>query len=183
MKQFVRLSLPGLKKALSGFFVLCLLVVATQSLAPSASASSSHAGVASKRCQIVLAKLQPGERTSRVLSSQCVEGDQALVAPLGDTILMSWYEDINFGRHLYDAYGEDGPCDWAGYGYSFVGAFYNDRISSFKLYNNCFYTRAYADRDYQGDCQEYYSDNISWVGTRMNDRISSFRIASDLHYC
>lgn len=183
MKQRIWLSLPGLKQAISVFFVLCLLFVATLSLAPSASASSSQAGGVGKRCQIVLDKLQPGERSSQVLSSQCVEGDQALVAPLGRTILMTWYRDINYGGGSTDVYGWDGPCDWIGYGFEYVGAFWDDTITSFKLYNNCFYTRAYTNRGYQGTCQEYYYDNISYVGSLMNDKISSFRIASDLHYC
>lgn len=96
---------------------------------------------------------------------------------------MTWYKDINYGGDSMDAYGSDGPCDQAGYGYSYIIPNWNDAISSFKLFNNCFYTRAYTDRDYHGTCQEYYYDNVSYVGSLMNDKISSFRIASDLHYC
>lgn len=133
IKQRVWLSLPGLKQAISVLFVLCLLVVATLSLAPSASASSWQVGGAGKRCQIVLDRLHPGERSSRVLSSQCVEGDQALVAPLGRTILMTWYKDINYGGDSTDVYGWDGPCDQAGYGFEYVGAFWDDTITSRRL--------------------------------------------------
>lgn len=166
-----------------GLVVLLAVVLAfgAFAFAPAAHAASQTAAQA-EHCQIVVAKLQPGEQTSRVLSSQCVQGTQPLVAPLGSTLLMSWYKDANYYGASTLIYGYYGPCDSAGYGIAYVGNAWNDVISSFKVWNNCYYSRAYTNSNYGGTCARYHL-NVPWVGSTMNDRISSFWLNSDVHYC
>ena len=153
--------------------------------APAAHAASQSI-TQGERCQIVLAKLQPGEQTSRVLSSQCAQGNQQLAAPQSGTLLMTWYVDANYGGRSTNIYGDAGPCDSSGYGISYVNNWttqnWNDVISSFKVWNNCTWTRAYTNANYGGKCQ-LYDGNTSYVGARMNDQISSFWITSTLHSC
>lgn len=147
-------------------------------------------------CRINVAPLQPGETTSRTLSRQCsnlsldvANPDRQLlmVQPLlgctfGYTHLMRWWADIQYTGEADDLCGHSGPCDSTGYGISYVGDHWNDKISSFQVFNNCTYTRAYWNKNYGGFCEAYQGDT-SWVGSLINDEISSFRIASDKHTC
>src|SRR5207249_4781821 len=119
-------------------------------------------------CRIVIAKLQPGETTSRVLSQQCSNQPLAISStqtqllmatshmqplqptlplqvgcPLFSTHLMRWWADIQYSGSFTDVCGRSGPCDSSGYGFSYVGDSWNDRISSFQVFNHCTYTRAY----------------------------------------
>jgi hypothetical protein len=77
----------------------------------------------------------------------------------------------------------DGPCDSAGYGIHQFDSFWNDRVSSFKVWNNCNYTRGYLNKDYGGTpCGRWYG-NVDWVGWTFNDKLSSFWVASTSHGC
>jgi hypothetical protein len=159
---------------------LACLVIASflaSPLFPAHAAAATHT-----QCQILLAKIRPGERTSRVLSHRCVTGEQSLAAPAGSTQLMTWWEDANFQGDSTKIYGDSGPCDADGYGISWVGIFWNDRISSFETWNNCNYTSAFWDRDYGHPCQNYTDYEVSYVGDNMNDNISSFFIANGRHH-
>ncbi len=165
---------------------LCTIVFAlsTFSSAPSAHAAS-QSPAQGKQCQIVLAGLQPGEQTSRVLSSQCTQGNLPLAVPQASTLLMTWYKDISYGGGSTRIYGDSGPCDSSGYGIPNLAAWgssWNDFVSSYKVWNNCDWSRAYININYGGACQEE-AGNVPWVGSSFNDRISSFWIADDYLSC
>lgn len=145
-------------------------------------AGAAHAATQGEHCLLILAPLQPGETTSHVLSRQCAQGNQKLVAPASSTHLMRWWADINHTGAFTDVNGSSGPCDSTGYGINYVGDAWNDRISSFQVFNNCTFTRAYANANYGGFCQGYNGD-IDFVGGTLNDHISSFRIASVQSHC
>jgi hypothetical protein len=169
------------------FFVpafACLFVLAPMAATSPAFANTSHpASVTHKNCQIVLDKLQPGETTSKVLSSQCTTANQPLVAPAASALLMTWYVNISYGGDSTTIYGKAGPCDSAGYGIGYVGDAWNDTISSFKVWNNCNYTSAFANKNYGGACQKYNA-NVPFVGSALNDEISSFWVSSNtFHGC
>jgi hypothetical protein len=180
------IQLPGLRYriALMAIVLTTGLVFSVFSFSPAVHAAS-HVTAQGERCQIILAKLQSGEQTSRVLSSQCAQGNQQLLAPQASALLMTWYKDINYNGASTRIYGNSGPCDSAGYGIPNLGAYgssWNDSVSSFKVWNNCYYTRAYTNINYGGTCKRYHN-NVSWVGSTMNDKISSFWVNSDVHYC
>lgn len=146
-------------------------------------AHPAHASTQVAHCQLVLDALHPGESTSRVLSQQCAQGDQQLVNPqICLTHLMRWWADVNHRGAFTDVCGNFGPCDSTGYGFNYVGNSWNDRISSFQVFNKCTYTRAYENANYSGICQAYNGD-IDNVGSALNDHISSFRIASVQNHC
>ncbi len=50
---------------------------------------------------------------------------------------MTWYDDTNFGGANTEIRGDDGPCDWSGYGITDVDSWassWSTRISSFKTW-------------------------------------------------
>ncbi|MBA2395244.1 MAG: hypothetical protein H0V70_21155 [Ktedonobacteraceae bacterium] len=146
-------------------------------------ARPAHAATQAEHCLVVLEALHAGESTSRVLSQQCTQGDQQRVTPnICFTHLMRWWADANHRGAFTDVCGQYGKCDSAGYGFNYVGSAWNDRISSFQVFNNCTYTRAYENANYSGICQAYNGD-IDNVGSALNDHISSFRIASAQYHC
>jgi hypothetical protein len=180
------IQLPGkrYRVALIAILLTTGVVFSVLSFSPAAHAAL-HSTAQGERCQIILAKLQSGEQTSRVLSSQCVQGNQQLVAPQSSTLLMTWYKDIHYLGASTRIYGNSGPCDSSGYGIPNLAAWFsgwNDVISSFKVWNNCNWTRAYTNINYGGLCTRYYG-NVPWVGSPMNDKISSFWVTSTRHNC
>lgn len=173
--------------------VAILLGLATFFSTPAALATSSPTAQAT-HCAVVLAPLQPGQQSSKILFSQCAAMNQQVTVPLGSTHLMTWYKDANFlplqNPTPFELFGSAGPCDSSGYGVTFVGSAWNDKISSFKVFNNCNWTRAYSNANFNvtstgvvsGICKRYQG-NTSFVGAALNDQISSFRITSVSHDC
>jgi hypothetical protein len=134
----------------------------------------------SRYCAIIIEKLKPGEKTSKVVREATCGADHAAVTsqlgPMTSTLLMHWCQNANcFGGWGTDIYGSDGPCDQLGYGISFVGWGFNDAISAWNVYNSCNNTWAFDHENYYGDWQQYYG-NVGYCGNFMNDRISSFKI-------
>jgi hypothetical protein len=193
MRSFVGGVLPTLRRRVAVLAVIGPLVAVTavatfgvgRAAAANTSAPSASAG-AGRNCTMVIDKLQPGETVSKVRSYTCAAPGQPAPAPdasiEASTQLMLWCVDWNWGSPCTFVYGTAGPCDATGYGISYVGNVWNDVISSFLVYNNCWYTRAYIDSNYGGGCQDYSGD-VSYVGDFMNDRISSFRIAAWRRAC
>ncbi|MEQ4302208.1 hypothetical protein ABNF97_12580 [Plantactinospora sp. B6F1] len=99
-----------------------------------ASAQSSSAA-SERECQIVLGAAPAPGAASPVLSRECAGSGERLVAPAADTLLMTWYEGYNYGGDSTKVYGSGGPCDTGGYGIANVGAAWNDRIRSYKVFN------------------------------------------------
>ena len=106
-----------------------------------------------------------------------VESDELL----SGTLLMTWYADANYGGANTQIVQYSGPCDSTGYGIRYVGDSWNDKISSFKTFNNCNTVTAYTNSNYGGTAKTWSNPgasgvNVPWVGTDMNDKISSFRV-------
>lgn len=139
---------------------------------------------AGQECVAVVAPLRPGERVSEVESYQCASKDHPLAEPAGRTLIMTWYNDDQYrgGGGSTRVYGRYGPCDSEGYGINYVGKDWNDKITSFKVWNRCTYTRAYTDANYGGKCQAYVG-NVPNVGRTLNDHISSFWVAASRKAC
>lgn len=106
----------------------------------------------------------------------------AIIATPQAALLMTWYENADYQGASTEIRKGSGGCNSEGYGISYVGNGWNDRISSFKVWNNCLYTRAYTNANYGGSCKEFYG-NIPYVGNDFNDRISSFIVTSVRHKC
>lgn len=133
-----------------------------------------------RHCVILLDKIKPGEDTSRVRAKECAIGKKPEVAA-NSVLLMTWYQLTKYGGE--STYIEGGAkCDSEGYGIRDVGAgmwdgpWWNNRISSFKVYNNCDYTTLYNGYNYGGDRHKSYRGNENDVGNYMDNRTSSLTI-------
>jgi len=171
------------KRGYQGVLVtaLCIMVFALSTFfsAPSAHAASITT-TPTEQCQVLIAPLQPGKQTSSVLSSQCVQGNQQLVAPLASTLLITLYKDKAYGGASTRIYGNGPACDSSGYGIPNLAAGgWNDSVSSYKVWNNCNFSQIYSNSNYGGVC-EYNYGNVPWVGSLLNDQISSIWVASEL---
>lgn len=124
-----------------------------------------------KHCRTVLAKLEPGQTVSRVVSRTCSDQPTDL-RKSADTLLMILYSDADWrgGSSVFES--SDGPCDFFGYGWGRVGF----QTTSFKVYNNCNKIRAYTEANFLGHEEVYYG-NIPNVGPVMNDNIRSIRLS------
>ncbi|MFH8468441.1 hypothetical protein [Streptomyces sp. NPDC017991] len=143
-------------------------------LAPSVSASPSpSASSEGTYCSVVVERVRPGEKVSRVKSRTCSD-DRTAVArnKSAGTLLMSWYQDAGFGGGLTQVYGDYGPCDRSGYVLDAGLARYT--ISSFETYNNCDGQQAVLN-DGQSAFY-YYGYATAYVGDRANDNIGWFKV-------
>jgi hypothetical protein len=154
--------------------VLTAAAATVVSAAPAATAAP--AAVASgAQCQILLGKATAPASVSPVLSSQCAKAGEQLVAPASSTLLMVWYDRYNYGGASTKIYGAAGPCDSSGYGIAWVGATWNDRIRSYRVFNYCYYSAAFQHINWGGYCREYYSQVPD--ASAMDVAISSFWIS------
>lgn len=130
-----------------------------------------------RHCVIVLDKIRPGETTSRVRAHECAVGKLPRIAA-SSTLLMTWYQYTSFGGESTRIEGYDGPCDSSGYGISDVGAgwwggsWWDNRISSFKVYNHCNWTTYFTNVNYGGDGSASRGSERD-VGDLVDNRISS----------
>jgi hypothetical protein len=134
----------------------------------SAAASAGNAGAEKadgvQNCQVLLGKAKSAAEGSPIISMECARDGEHLVAPASSTLLAIAFEGYNFGGGSLRINGSDGPCDRAGYGFRNVGQIYNpgtnpgywnDRIRSWRVFNQCDYSSAFVDQDFGGYCREY----------------------------
>ncbi|MFF3443535.1 hypothetical protein [Streptosporangium sp. NPDC002721] len=132
-----------------------------------------------KHCRVVLDKLRPGEKISRVLSRTCADRQESLNINQ-DLLIMTWYQDLNYGGLSTVVEGAYGPCDANGYGIRDTGAWvagWRNIITSYKVWNNCYYSLYYTAINYGGDgSHPVHEGNNSYVGDHFNDRVRSILI-------
>ncbi|HET8843015.1 MAG TPA: hypothetical protein VFN35_16245 [Ktedonobacteraceae bacterium] len=180
MKQDVPYVRPGLKMIAIAFVMVCLLTP----LATSSAHASATPAMAEQHCEILLAKLLPGETTSRVLSQHCAAREQDL-APLSGTLIMTWYNDANYLGSSTSVRVSD-ACDSLGWGISDVGTW--TKISSFKTWNLCNTVAAFTNTNYGGTECGFWSSpgsfsnpalQVSYVGSACNDKMRSFLLREE----
>lgn len=186
MTQTVSFRLYHILKGSSRMLLIIPLLMVMLGFVVFSAAPAAHAASlsATRQCAVVLARLQPGEQTSRVLFSQCVQGNQPLVVPLTSTLLTTVYLGDNFTGSHTSIFGNAGPCDSTGYHIDRMPSGFNNDISSYKVFNNCAFTRDYAGNDESGDCAgTFVGDVFSLAGTGMDNRMNSMRLSSVFHSC
>jgi hypothetical protein len=140
-------------------------------------AASGDRPTAERHCRVVLDRLQAGEQFSRVLSRTCADRPEGLHINAG-TLLITWYEHADFGGASTYVEGQYGPCDREGYGIRDVGWLWENNISSYKLWNNCYHARLYTALNYGGSAHLKDGTVINYVGNELNDNIRSLQIWS-----
>jgi hypothetical protein len=144
---------------------MALVSVVALVMAGTATASAASAAVAEapQECQIVLAEAavvdgRPVLPKEPIMSAECAGPGEKLAAPRASTLLMTWYSSYNYGGSSTKIYGSGGPCDSAGYGFPDMGTpEWNDRVRSWKVFNNCNYSAAWQHAVWGGYCHRYYS--------------------------
>lgn len=143
-------------------------------------ASNAHAnplqtaGKGEKHCIITLDKLQPGQTESRVISHECVFGDQQPVTAQGDYLLMVWYQHKDYYGASTSIKGV-APCDNAGYGISDTG-YWREFISSYKVFNRCNTSRMFTLPKWSGTGSGVRYSSQRYLGSTFNDNVGSFWI-------
>lgn len=125
-----------------------------------------------KHCKTTVARAEPGEEHSKVLSRTCADS-QADLRIQEASLLLIVYVDIGYSGESEVIEGDSGPCDIAGYAIPKFGK--ADQVSSFKTFNNCNQVRGYRFDDLDGGY--YYYEGSQWyVGDNANDNIRSFKV-------
>lgn len=147
-------------------------------------ATATHAAARSQQyCLTEIARIHPGQAASRVVRTVC-SSTHALGSDLpagvnvtGETLLIRFYEDVDY-KGLHDTIsGADGPCDVVGYQFSDTKA-KNSKIhgiSSYKLYNNCQFASYWSETGFHGAKNPAVPGNNRYVGTKWNDHLYSIR--------
>ncbi|MFC8350067.1 hypothetical protein [Streptomyces sp. NPDC057280] len=138
-------------------------------LAPQASASEP---ANAKHCAVVVERVKPQEKVSRVKSRTCSEAGTQAVSVSGRTLLVTWYEHAEYGGASTDIYGDYGPCDAAGYVLT-ADWWWRKSISSFITYNSCDGQQAVLNN---GGAVYYYGFGTPYVGAQANDNIGWFKV-------
>lgn len=139
---------------------------------PSASASSSGSSEGTY-CSVVVERVKPGEKVSRVKSRTCSDDrTTATTSSSAGTLLITWYQHAGYGGGMTHVYGDYGPCDRSGYVLDTGMSRYT--ISSFETYNSCDGQMAVLNDD--PNPVYYYGYATQYVGDRANDNIGYIKV-------
>lgn len=145
-----------------------VLALAVLGVAPAASANASTPSSSPPNCVMVLGKVTAASHNAPIVSYTCGSDTNSAVSPdcvFNCTLLMTWYSQSNYQGSSTTVYENFGPCDQSGYGISYVGDSWNDRIHSWKVFNKCYYSSDFKDSNYGGSFAnstcDYYQNNVA----------------------
>jgi len=125
-------------------------------------ASPVHASGA-VQCQILLGKATPDSKDIAVTAEQCAPAGSVLARPAASVLIMTWFDGYDFSGNSTNVYQDSGFCTYAGAGISNVGAAWNDRIRSWRIFNGCWDVATFSDHNYGGICTVYSGQNPSAI--------------------
>lgn len=160
------------------------LAVAALSIGTTAHAAPAKSGT--RHCGVLLAKVRPGETSSKVLKEACSSSQAGMAKALGvqeDVILLSLFKDADFQGDAKNWLGADGPCDSAGYAIPNLHTTlpwnsFDDSISSwYQGTAFCNYVNFWSDPYYSGKHVAWpHYTSVSYVGDYINDQTSSISV-------
>lgn len=164
-----------------------LVVVVATLAAAVAVAAPAQAAPTKTQCVTVISKPGPGQATSAIVSHSCAEvpaDQQQLPAmPMGGTLLVTFYEDIDYGGSESLIYGDSGTCDSSGYGISDMSGVQAETggVSSYRLFGACTISEKFSGVLFTGTSSGLiWGQNQPWVGAQWNDGgIRSFWVLTD----
>lgn len=180
MKHVCSFRLTQKLKESSPTRLIVTLLMVILSFAAFAAVPAAHAASVSttqtSHCAVVLPPQH--EHTARLL---CAPGNQPVVVPAACITLATVFVDTHYQGASTPLIGCAGPCDAAGYHFDTMPSGFNNNISSYKVFNNCFWIRLYGMANETGACIETFGDVGTLFGTGFNDRTTSMRLASVDH--
>lgn len=152
-----------------------VLAVGTPAHATAINSDATH-----KVCTTVVAPVAPGEKSSRVLHQSCTTETLAASAqrradkrgPLDSTLLVVFWEEVDFGGDESQVYGSDGTCNGSGYGFEDMEDVQDETggVSSYQLQGNCDVSEKFTETDFGGTSSGLiFGQSQSWVGSTWND--------------
>jgi hypothetical protein len=167
--------------ALVGVSLLApILAAGTATAAPVGNGTGQQAG-AKRHCITVVDRIQPRGPQVRVVSKQCTDDPiaQPLALPRAEYLIATFYEDSGFQGASDEVWGDEGPCDSVGYGFSDLsdvldGWVWDGGISSFTLNSGCNASLIYDDYNFTGNSTGT-GPVVPFVGQSFNDNIYSMR--------
>src|SRR5512139_983469 len=144
---------------------------------------------ADRHCAVLIGKATDG-KVSPVLAHACDDisaanarakmlraasknSSKSTVKPLADDLLMIWYSDADYGGASTTIYGDEGPCDSAGYrlhtGNSALGI-WGRLLSSARGAGSC-NTARFSNR--AGTASQTFGLPVSYLGSLLNDNVGA----------
>lgn len=157
--------------------LLAVMLGCTAFAAPAAQMTAAST-IQTRHCAVVLAPLQAGEQASRVLSWQCVQGNQLVTVPDTSTLLMTLFSKPNFTGTATQIFGNAGPCASTGYAFSTIPVSFNSSPFSYTVSNQCHWVRLFDATNETGACVALQG-NISGVSFNLR----SMRLAAVFQPC
>lgn len=153
------------------------VLAATTAFSP---VSAHHQG-GHRYCAVVVDKAKSRLQPSRVVSRTCADNPAAasLRGPRADnTLLVTFYQDVNYGGSQTSIYGRGGPCDSSGYTFDDTSGANDavDGISSYRLYSSCNKASIFTGTDRSGNGSGVLSGDQSYVGDTWNDQVNSMLV-------
>lgn len=139
-----------------------------------AAAAPAESDRNTEHCYVVLEKLEPGQETSTVKSKECVGPGEQRTSAAG-TLLMTWYQHANYKGAVTHIEGDDGKCDSSGYGIRATNYFWRESLSSYRVWNDCWYSKLWSDVNYGGTPSGTNFGDQHYLGVH-NDNVASLQI-------
>jgi hypothetical protein len=153
------------------------VVAATTAFSP---ATARHP-VTHRYCAVVVDKAPSRHHASRVVTRACADSPEA--APLrtaraDNTLLVTVYQDANYGGAQTSIYGRGGPCDSSGYSLNDTGGANSavNGISSYRLFSNCNKSAVFTGTGGSGTGSGVLGGDQSYVGDAWNDNVNSMKV-------
>ena len=180
-----RLSAICTSAAASLAAVTALALPASAQAATGLTGVRSHSETAAPRyCFTLVAKVNPPTAKSRVVSQTCSSTHApgsllpaGVAVPRQAALLVTFFQNEDYGGLWDTVGGRNGPCDTAGYGLSnlTLANFNVNGISSYTLHSKCKFASYWTGVNYTGHKRSGRKGNAPFVGAIWNDDLHSMR--------
>ncbi|HJQ45303.1 MAG TPA: hypothetical protein VJ870_03115 [Amycolatopsis sp.] len=132
-------------------------------------------------CVTILHRIQPGQPDAVVQSRTCTDSAQQAktLAPASTVPLVTLYQNSGLDGYNDTLYGDAGPCDPVGYGFSNL-SYENDviveGISSYQTYSGCNGQQIFSQTGYGSSCGIFGPATAVDVPWACNDHIYSMKV-------
>jgi hypothetical protein len=180
-----------LRSALLAVVLLALPATALAATGSSNAKSTSNAvgaATSTQYCVTVIAKVNPPQPASRVVSRTCSSEHAAnsvlpegVEVPATENALVTFFQNEGFSGNSDTIYGESGPCDGNGYGISdltYENVWVIGGISSYETHSNCwgqqYWNHTTGWDPWTTPCKTFINTwQVSFVGAQCNDDLLS----------
>ncbi|WP_370068541.1 hypothetical protein [Streptacidiphilus sp. MAP5-3] len=170
-------SRTALKHTLRLSAALAFVTATTSAFSP----ASAITHVSHRSCAVVVSKAGSAGHRSHIIKTVCAESPDAKALRAvrsGNTLLVTFWEDANFGGLQTSIYGASGPCDSSGYTFNDTSGANGlvNGISSYRVYNSCNLSAIWTESGQNGYGSGNRRGDVSYVGDQWNDSVNSMKV-------